>query len=464
MPNPYLSLDQQIVGDIYTSAETVENLSVLCDDFGSRFGGTEGERLAANFIKAKLEEYGLSNVHLEPVEYLGWQRGETVFEVISPIQKTIPCISLPYSPPVELEGTLIDMGEGAPKDFDERAEEIKGKIVMTNSVFNPKDTKRWVHRKEKFGRSMLAGATGFIFVNHYPAYGPATGGIGQKGQPALIPGISITKEDGDFLQRLAKRKGEVKIRLVSTDSFSPMTSWNVVGELTGNQFPEEVVMLGSHYDGHDISQGATDPASGVVAVMEAARVLAKYNGQLPRTLRFVLWGIEEIGLLGSRAYVQAHADEMEKVRFYLNMDAAGGTNPKDINLHSWPELQKTFERYREEMQLKFALGQSFHTASDHYPLLLAGVTTGGIEPVSASRTGRGYGHTWYDTVDKVNQVNLREAAALAARIALRVADDGDWPAAPRGEAAIAELLKMPDQKEVQEFYERLDAFYEQVNS
>lgn len=461
MPNPYLSLDQKIVGDIYTSAETVENLSVLCDDFGSRFGGTEGERLAAEFIQAKFEEYGLSNVHLEPIEYLGWQRGETVFEIISPIQKTIPCISLPHSPPVELEATIIDMEDGAPKDFDEFADDIKGKVVMTNSVFNPKDTKRWVHRNEKFGRSMLAGAVGFIFVNHYPAYGPATGGIGHKGQPALIPGISISKEDGDFIQRLAKRKGEVKIRLTSTDSFSPMTSWNVVGDLSGSQYPDEVIMLGSHYDGHDISQGAVDPASGVVAVMEAARVLAKYAGQLPRTLRFVAWGIEEIGLLGSRAYVQAHAAEMEKMRFYLNMDAAGGSNPKDINLHDWPELQTTFERYRTEMELEFAIGQSFHTASDHYPLLLAGVTTGGIEAVRATRSGRGYGHTWYDTVDKVNQVNLREAAVLAARIALRVANEDDWPASPRDEDSVAELLKTPAQQEVQEFYERVDEFYEQ---
>jgi Zn-dependent M28 family amino/carboxypeptidase len=462
MSNPYLSLDQQIVGDIYTSPETVENLSVLCDDFGSRFGGTQGERLAAEFIQAKLEEYGLRNVHLEPIEYLGWQRGETTLEIISPIQKTIPCISLPYSPPVELEATIIDMEDGAPKDFDDRAEEIKGKVVMTTSVFNPKDTKRWVHRKEKFGRSMLAGAAGFIFVNHYPAYGPATGGIGHKGQPALIPGISITKEDGAFIQRLAKRKGEVKIRLTSTDSFAPTTSWNVVGDLPGNEYPDEIVMLGSHYDGHDISQGATDPASGVVAVMETARVLAKYAGQLPRTLRFVAWGIEEIGLLGSRAYVAAHADEMEKMRFYLNMDACGGTNPKDINLHNWPELQETFERYRTEMELEFAIGQSFHTASDHYPLLLSGVTTGGIEPVRTTRSGRGYGHTWYDTVDKVNQVNLREAAALAARIALRVAKEDDWPVAHRDEDAIAELLETPEQKDVQEFYNRLDALYEQV--
>ena len=463
MTNPYLSLDQKIVGDIYTSPEAMDNLSVLCDDFGSRFGGTEGEKLAAEFIRSKLEEYGLSNVHLEPIEYLGWTRGEAQLEIISPIQKALSCITLPYSPPVEIEGEIIDLRDGAPADFELRAAEIKGKIVMTNSVFNPKNIKRWVHRKEKFGRSMLAGASGFIFVNHYPGYGPATGGIGHKGKAALIPGISINKEDGAYIQRLARRKGPVQIRLTTTDKLSPMTSWNVLGDLPGNRFPEEIIMLGSHYDGHDISQGAGDPASGVVAVMEAARNLSKYASSLSRTIRFVFWGIEEIGLLGSRAYAERHTDDLKNIRFYLNMDAAGTVSPKDIMLHEWSDLQDLFESYRDDMALDFEVGQSFHTASDHYPLLLKGVPTGGIEAVRQSRTGRGYGHTMYDTVDKVTHTDVRDAASLAARLALRIADEENWPISSRDEKAVTELLTQPDQKEVQSFSQQMDAYFERAS-
>ncbi|MFN2232781.1 MAG: M28 family peptidase [Anaerolineales bacterium] len=459
MTNPYEALDQKIVGDSYTSRELMDNLAVLCDDFGSRFGGTLGERQAAEFIQKKFREYGLSNVHLEPVEYLGWTRVEASLEIISPIQKTIPCISLPHSPPVEMEGMIIDMGAGAPEDFDDYADEIKGKIVMVNSEMNPKKSGRWVHRNEKFARSALAGATGFIFVNHYPGYGPATGGIGHNGKAALIPGISISKEDGAFIQRLGQRHGPVKVRLVTTDMFAPMISWNIVGELPGDQFPQEIVMLGSHYDGHDISQGAVDPASGVVSVMEAARVLSKYAAPLPRTIRFVMWGIEEIGLLGSTAYVAAHADQLKNIRFYLNMDAAGGDAPKDINLHKWPELQATFDGYQQDMALDFSIGQTFHTASDHFPFLMSGVVTGGVEAVRETRTGRGYGHTYYDTVDKVKLVNLREAATLAARIALRVAQDENWPVSSRDAQAVAELMDGPDQQASREVYDRLDSLY-----
>ena len=460
MTNPHLPLDQKILGDIYSSREAMNNLETLCDDFGSRFGGTKGEKRAADFLKAKMEEYGLSNVHLEPFDYLGWERGSASLEIISPIQKNIPCITLPHSPPVEIEAEIFDIGAGFPADFDTHAEEIKGKFLMTNSELYPKGIKRWVHRQEKYGRSLLADAAGFIFVNHYPGYGPATGGVGSHGKAGPIPGISISYEDGTFIQRLAKKHGSVKIRLSSSDKLRPMTSWNVVGDLVGTEKPEEIIMIGSHYDGHDIAQGASDPASGVVSVLETARVLGKH-AQLPRTIRFAFWGVEEIGLLGSKAYVRDHAAELSQIRFYLNMDAAGGMPSKDINLHAWQELQSTFEGFREEMVQDFAIGQNFHSASDHYSFLLEGVITGGVEPVRETRSGRGYGHTKFDTVDKVTILGLRDAASLAARILLRVARVDNWLASPRDAESVRALLNQPQFAEIQAFRKKMDAYFEE---
>jgi hypothetical protein len=158
--NPYLTIDQQIVGDAYTSTEAMDNLVTLCDEFGSRFGGTKGEQLAVEFFQAKMKAYGLSDVHVEPVKYVGWNRGEARLEIVHPIQKTLPCISLPHSPPVDLEALLVDIGDGAPESFDQRASEIEGRIVMTTSVVSPKGDKarRWIHRNEKYNRSLMAGA------------------------------------------------------------------------------------------------------------------------------------------------------------------------------------------------------------------------------------------------------------------------------------------------------------------
>ena len=84
---------------------------------------------------------------------------------------------------------------------------------LSFAVTYPQDSKRWVHRHEKYDRAMLAGAAGFIFVNHYPGFGPATGGIGpdepQCGQ-AAIPGISISLENGAYLKRLLEQHGRVE--------------------------------------------------------------------------------------------------------------------------------------------------------------------------------------------------------------------------------------------------------------
>ncbi len=460
--NWFLDVEQRMVGDCYTSWEVMDTLIMLCDGFGSRFGGTEGERKAAEYLRARMEAYGLKDAHLEPVEYIGWIRGGVKLEIVSPIEKEIPCISLPHSPAANLEGTIVDMGDGAPEDFEGRVEEIKGKIVMTTSVVSPKGSKRWIHRGEKYGRSLLAGASGFIFVNHYPGYGPATGGIGHDGE-ALVPGISISMEDGALLRRLAKQAGEVKIRLTSTDRCEPMTSWNIVGDLPGREQAGQIVMLGSHYDGHDISQGAEDPASGVVSVLEAARLLTQHAPELPCTVRFALWGIEEIGLLGSRAYVEGHAEELDRIRFYLNMDSAGTkSNNRDIVLNEWPALQPLLEEWREEMALEFAVGQKTSAHSDHFPFFLNGVPTGGMQSVQPSLEGRGYGHTQYDTVDKVDLTCLREASTLAARLALRLASEEEWPVARRDQDAVLALLDTPEYQEERELHARVDAFYQKA--
>jgi Zn-dependent M28 family amino/carboxypeptidase len=455
--NTHLSVDRQMTGDIYTSSEIMDNLAILCDEFGSRFGGTEGERLAAEFMRDKMGAYGLQNVRLEPLKFLAWKRAEASLEVLSPVHRTIPCISLPHAPAGTVEADLIDMGDGSPEAFNQRALELRGQVAMTNSVVSPVGSKRWIHRNDKLGYSLLAGAEAFIFVNHYPGFGPATGGIGHGGGLAKIPGISVSYEDGAALSRLVEKVGRVRIRIKTQDEAFEATSWNVVGEIPGRS--KQQIMLGCHYDGHDISQGAQDPASGAVAVLEAARVLAKYADKPAFTLRFALWGVEEIGLLGSKAYVKEHADELDKIRFYLNMDSAGAIPKKGIVVNEWPKLVPVFEAWAKEMSLPFKVGQSIHAFSDHFPFLMAGVPTGGIESVVKDLSGRGYGHTAYDTLDKANIRSLREAADLAARVGLRMANEKEWPAHRRSDKAVAKLFQAPEYQEAKADRDRIAAFY-----
>ena len=438
--NRYLPTDQKMVGDIYTSREVMDILTVLCDDCGSRFAGTPEERQAAEFMVETFARYGVDNAHLEEYPYAGWSRGKAILEIVEPIQKQLPCISLPYCPAADITAELISVGFGSPEEFEKWGDQMQGRIAMTGSA-SPPGLGRWVHRKEKYERTALGKASAFIFVSEHPGVGPETGSL-QNDRPAPIPGISICKEDGEFLTRLLERKGTVKLRLQTTDVNEPRTSWNVVADLKGTEAPEELVILGCHYDGHDISQGAVDPASGMAIVMEAARVLSLHaRNQLRRTVRFIGFGTEEIGLTGAYRYIDAHEDELDGMRFLLNLDAAGGASRKGVVLHRWPELEPFFQQAADEMADEMPVGQKVHSYSDHFPFVRRGVPSGHMGDPEAGPHGRGFGHTAYDTLDKVELENLRKGSSVAARLALRIASAEDFPGRRRSLEAVREIIE-----------------------
>ncbi len=253
----------------------------------------------------------------------------------------------------------------------------------------------------------------------------------------------------------------MRIRLHSTDAFEQMVSWNVIADLPGTAQNPEIVMLGCHYDGHDISQGAEDPASGTVAVMEAARVLAQYAGPRKNTIRFALWGIEEIGLIGSTAYVAQHPEELDRIRFYFNMDGAGHGKRKDVVLNEWPDLEPVFEEWQKSMALDFSVGESVSAHSDHYPFLMAGVPTGGMEMVEHDLSGRGYAPALRHA-RQGGRRGLREAAAMAARLAIRIADAAEWPAARRGQEAVAALFDKQQYQDEAAIFAKIRAYKEKL--
>ncbi len=437
--NPYLNLDQQMVGDIYTSNEVMDNLTVLCDDFGSRFAGTPEEFKAATFISETFSRYGLKNVRMEEYPYAGWTRGDATLTITEPIERTLHCISLPYCPSGDITAELLSVGYGSPDEYSELGDTAQSKLVMASSA-SPRDLGRWVHRKEKYERAVLSGASAFVFVSEHPGVGPETGSL-QNNRPAPIPGISVCKEDGDFLTRCLKRYDKVVMRLQTTDINEPRTSWNVVGDLPGSEYPDEMIVLGCHYDGHDISQGAHDPASGMVSVIETARVLSTYASDiLKRTVRFIAFGTEEIGLTGAFRYVDAHADELNNIRLMLNMDAAGGTSRKGIVLHHWESLEPFFNTAQEQIHADMPIGQKVHSYSDHFPFFLKGVPSCHMGDPTSAPSGRGFGHTAYDTLEKVELDNLRRASSIGARIALRCADADDFPAKRRTKTDVQEIV------------------------
>jgi aminopeptidase YwaD len=450
----YGELDRRILGEVYGSTETMENLIVLCDEYNSRWPGSGDDRKACEFMVGKLEEYGLEEPHMEPLTLPGWMRGASTLTVTNPIRKEIPCIALPHSVDGEAEADLVFLGDGPIDIYKKREEEIEDNIVMVTSR-TPLGMVRPLHRSEKYNRSVLAGAEGFIFMNHYPAYGPPTGGISP-----IIPAVAVSYEDGHFLARLLRRKGRVRVRIETRCRNIDVESWNVVADLPGSGEEDESVIYGAHYDGHDIAQGALDDATGAVCVMEVARVLAKVREHLKRRIRFILFAAEEIGLYGSRAYVEQHPDEVKRVRFMLNFDAAGRAGRQGFQLHGWPALEHFFREVADAIGVDIPIWQRVSPYSDHWPFLLQGVPTAGMgDPEEARRRGgRGFGHTMYDTVDKADLRVHRECVANSAIAAVRIANTDDWPIVHRSKDEVAGLVEELGYRETLALGEKLKEY------
>jgi Zn-dependent M28 family amino/carboxypeptidase len=426
--------EKKMIGDILTSDESQRNLEALCE-FGSRWGGTEGEEKAVEYMINKFREYDLENPHREPFEYKSWTRGSTSLDVTAPKEMELPCISLPYSPstpPGGVEGELVSVGDGTPQEFELAKDNIPGNIVMISSR-TPPYFNRWMHRCEKLGRAIRMGAKAFIFMNHYGGLGEVTGGarlgsFEELGTPCDIPAIGISKETGSTLKRVM-RNDTVKVRIKAEHVIKDNTSWNVVAEIKGNELPEKEIIVGAHFDGHDISVGAMDDAAGTCVVMETARAMAKKEGGYRRTIKFIAFPLEEPGLFGSIAYAKDHEDEMENIDFMINLDGAGRAQRPGIMLQGFNELVPFFKKLSSEMKFPFPVAENLGLYSDYLPFFIMGVPSSNLssgDRFQQGRTGRGFGHTRWDTVDKVDMRDMQEAAVAVARIIAKLADmEGD---------------------------------------
>lgn len=440
--------ERQLIGDIWTSDEPYLNLLHLCDDIGNRWAGSASEHAAGEFIQSKLVAYGLQNVHLEPVQFGAWERGEAILRMTTPVEKTFSCVALPYCPVGEIEGELIDVGDGEEEDFARLGAAVRGKIAISAAETNPvgRPNGKLSHRTDKLARAVAAGALGFIFVNQNPGLLHITGGIGGPGgTPAAIIGIGVSWETGSAILRLAKR-GEACLTIRTGGRFFENTSYNVVGDIPGSRWPDELVLTGAHYDGHDISQGALDDGAGTVVGLEAARALAALSCEaIGRTIRIVLFCGEEVGLFGSWAYTAAHPEDATRTRFMLNLDTAGRGKggSESLQLTGAPDLLPYFQAHALAAKYDYPVGHRFQSHSDHFPYALRGIPTATLSSPDDKSTlvGRGWGHTEADTVDKASLRGLQMAAVLTARVLLQVSADADFPGRRRNREEVLEQVR-----------------------
>jgi Iap family predicted aminopeptidase len=441
-------MEQGILGDIWTSNESYETLRELVDDIGNRFGGSESERRGAEFLKRKMESYGLENVRVESFPLASWERGQATLKLTAPVELTASCISLPYCPSADISAELLHVGDGEQDDFERLKDEVPGKVVISAAETN-RPGERGSHRTDKYNWAVEHGALGYIYINQNPGQLRITGSIpgsnrddkSAKGREAPIPAVGISYESGSKILRLIER-GAGKVELKTTDRTFDSTSYNVVGEIVGSEHPEQVVLFGGHFDGHDISEAAGDDGAGAVTGMEAARALAKYKGQLKRTARVICFGSEELGLNG--AWYHAANNDPDDFVFVMNLDGAGrgAGGQEQLTLSGWPELVTYFTDWGKENHYSFGVRDQLNSHSDHFPFAVRGIPNGTLNArdTSAGMVGRGWGHTEADTLDKLSLRGLQMSAIIVARLVLAICQDDNFPATRRSEADVRQQL------------------------
>lgn len=454
----YNDIDRFLLSEIFTTDEAYRNLAYLCDDIGHRYPGSQNEKLAANYLKSKMESYGLANVHLEEFFVPGWERGKCEVVMTAPVTKEISAIALPYCNTADLEAEIIDVGEGETADYERLGDAIRGKIVVTDAETEHPGAVRKSHRSEKFSRAIKYGAVAIVFINQNPGLLHITGsgsprkpgGTTAADRESPFPGIGITWEGGSHLRRMAQR-GPVTLRITTENRTFESTSQNVIGDIVGTTYPNEVILLGGHYDCHDIAVGAGDDGTGTITGLEAGRALAQLQGKFKRTIRIICFGSEEITLRGSAYHAKTHItpDNPETYRFVLNTDGAGQGqgSSEELTVTALPEVAKWFKQQSRDMHYDFFLEDHFIAHSDHLAFALRGVPNAilnsketGIAGVGAGLIGRGYGHTEADTLDKVCLRGMQMSAILAARLVARLANDDEFPGRRRSVDEVRDQL------------------------
>lgn len=298
----------------------------LTTEVGPRLAGTEAEQRARQWAVAKLESLGFANVRIEPFALPVWERGVEWAHIISPYPQPLVVTALGGSTstgPDGVEGELASFSS-LQALVDAPREHVAGKIafvdeVMTRTqdgsgykVASAKRRKAAYVAEEKGAQAVLIRSVGTNSQRfaHTGQMRRATEGGDSRG----VPAAAVSAPDADQLQRILSSNGSVRLRLVLTPEQRPAgTSGNVIAEIPGTKAADEIVLIGAHLDSWDLGTGAVDDGAGVGIVVAAAKQLMDAMPEGPRrTVRVVLFGAEEVGLVGAKAYAEAHAGELAK--------------------------------------------------------------------------------------------------------------------------------------------------------
>ena len=454
--NPVAAADAQILSEIHDHSELMDNLEYLSDRIGPRLTGSPLLKQANDWTADMFRNYGLSKVHLESYTIPhAWVRGTATARIVAPTEHPLTIASAAWSPNTKgmVRGPVVYFDAKKPEEFAKFHGKLNGAIVITSdpqslSPQRPSDpnfgmTRPMQEPPPPVGQPALPDP----FEKRQAEAEARTKFLQQEGVVAIlrdsdkphsllnmtdispepfqvgaIPTAFITGEGYRMIFRLLK-KGPVDVEIEITNSLSakPVEVYNTVADLPGAEKPDEIVILGAHLDSWDLGTGSTDNGTGSMAVLEAARALAKLNLKPKRTIRFVLFTGEEEGLVGSKEYVKAHKGELDKISAALVHDTGTG-RVLAIGMHDNYQDRAIVDQVIAPLAslslLEPTTRRTFGTDSLSFDE--AGVP--GFWCVQAGAEYRLTHHSQSDTFDKVWKDDINQGAQLLAAWAYNTAE------------------------------------------
>lgn len=414
-------------------SSAMQVVTSLTTEVGPRLAGSEAEARAREWALALLTKKGFANVRNEPFEMDAWQRHDEGAEILAPYPQPLAVTALGGSVATEKSGltaelvlfeTLEDLKRAAP-------ESVKGRIAyVSHAMQRTQDGSSYGYFNEArtAGPSIAArrGAVGYLIrsVGTDSHRFPHTGSLRYQEDAPRIPAMALSNPDADQIERIAAQGERIRVTLrVDSTEVPAVQSGNVIAEILGRESPEEIVVIGAHLDSWDLGTGAVDDGAGV-GITAAALELIKDAGLAPRrTIRLVLWGAEEVGLLGARAYRERHDASLERHVIGSESDFGGGRVWKvtaDSQTEAGDQLFAEIARVLAPIGVAPGSDDLPGGGPDLYPLIAAGVPT-----LRLHQDGRDYfdlHHTADDTVDKLDASALNQNVAAFAVFAWLVAE------------------------------------------
>ena len=421
--DPYREPSAKLIAESMSSRFAWERLALLGDTFGNRLSGSQNLEDAIDWAVAEMKKDGLENVRKEPVKVPHWVRGMESVEIVSPGRHPLVMLGLGNSvgtPPEGVEADLLVVRSF--QELDTAGDRVRGKIVLFNVPFTTYG-ETVQYRASGPSRAAALGAAAMLVRSVGPAglRTPHTGSLRYADDQPRIPAAAITAEDADRLQRMQNRGTVVRLRLKMEAKFLPdAQSYNVIGEIRGSERPDEVVVLGGHFDSWDVGTGSTDDGGGCVVTWEAMRLMKRLNLRPKRTVRVVLWTNEENGLRGGLAYLEKYKPQIDNHVLMLESDG-GVMSPRGFGFSGSDTARSTVMQIASllrEIRVD-RIGPSGGGA-DIGPT----VEAGRIPAMSLDDDGNYFlvHHTPADTVDKIDPESMSRASAAIAVIAYVIAD------------------------------------------